>query len=100
MSQSQPDTTHFKVNQQTGEAFISTHKAAELLGVSLDTLKENIAIKHPQCVDEEWLPSDVYATILLHYAYYADVVTLNARRAGKTVLQLGMEQLFPTLATQ
>lgn len=38
----QPDTINFRVNQQTGEAFISVRKTAELIDVPDTTLRRHL----------------------------------------------------------
>lgn len=61
-------TLDFKVNQQTGEAFISMKKTAELVDVPRTTLRDYIAARHPVFDTKQGLTAEILQETATHYA--------------------------------
>lgn len=99
----QPDPINFKVNIQTGEAFISVRKTAELIDVPDTTLRHYLDSPNgaPNFDRKQGLTPEILHKVTHEYSLKGNQKAIELlAKLGKTVLQLGMKQLFPTLATQ
>ena len=72
-------TIDFKVNQITGEAFISIRKTAELLNINKESIRDFLA-KPPHNYDtKQGLTPEMLQQTATHYALFSRAVTEEAK---------------------
>lgn len=76
-------TIDFKVNRQTGEAFISIRKTAELLGMADTTLRDHLKSAHPNFDRKQGLTPEILQKVVSYRAGQnsAEAITLLGKLA-------------------
>lgn len=100
----------FKVNEETGEAYVTQRKASELLGVSLSSLSSYIErhLRTEELDTSQGLSSEIFNFCVQYYALDARITTVKAKHLLKQITTAGAKAylyhmagyIFNTVAKQ
>jgi hypothetical protein len=82
--------TDFTVTE-SGDAFISQRKLAELCGVALSAVQKHLASGHPKYLNDNGITAENAILVVTHYAVESKAANDTARKTLALVAQAGMK---------